>query len=181
MLTSFVELKNNFACNEYPWRNISWKSFSVVFLRPNFSLPAFIKDETNLWCLKDELTSFVELKNDCACNGNPCKNSKWKISGMAFLRPNYSFSGLPQVWNKLWVLIRYAVPPFRTIWSENPYRCEYLTTADLPFPQPNIYPNFSSSDCHWVRGGVGGHLLRYWDWSVSPLPKPVAYVLIDTV
>lgn len=55
------------------------EKFSVVFLRPHFSLPAYIKDETSLWCLKDELTSFVELKNDCARNGNPWKNFNWKI------------------------------------------------------------------------------------------------------
>ena len=38
-------------------------------------------------------------------------------------------------------------------------------TAHLPLPQPNINPNLLSIDCCWVRGGVGGHLPRYWYWS----------------
>lgn len=55
------------------------EKFSVVFLWLNFFLLVYIKDEISLWCLKDELISFVEFKNDCVCNGNFWKNFNWKI------------------------------------------------------------------------------------------------------
>ena len=38
-----------------------------------------------------------------------------------------------------------------------------------PSPNPTFTPNLLSIDCCWVRGGVGGQLLRYWYWSANRL------------
>ena len=38
-------------------------------------------------------------------------------------------------------------------------------TAHLPLPKPNIHPKLLSIDCCWVRGGEGGQLTGYWNWS----------------